>query len=594
MPVVFWVVVLAVIRLTIMPPEACGEATPAEMRTAAAEGARWITRNQQSDGRYTYEYNRETGTVSQDYNVVRHAGVTASLYQAAGKAGATDVLVGADRGTAWMLDHLVRHDDWAALADGSSVPLGASALMLVALSERRLLTGDEQHDEVMRELGRFLVAMQRDDGNFNAYWNVETQQPDTATESIYFPGEANWALALLHEAMPGEGFDAAARAALDNIIVRNEEDTASKVIPAHDHWSAYALGEMAEWGLSDREIDYARNDAAGLALGIRWMAQTNSRPGQWFKDWRGGEARGAAFGTWVEGSAALWRLSAVDSRMAGLRDDIRERASCGASILVDHQAPADADPLEAGAWFLDGVTRMDDQQHVISGLIYTADAMDGDARREPARLGGDDRPNPPALVEPDDDRRIAERLLAPLALILVINPLGAAMVATAFGGRSSSLRLVRVWWVAATGVVVLAALLAGSILEVLNNSLPSWQLAAGAVVLVAVARLFVQRDPFTPAVSGDVPDWLPVVWGIGWLASPALLAVVVADAVDLNRWIALVAAALAMTVAAIGALLGPALLGWLGYRRLRELARLWGLAALIVAATLILEGLNSV
>jgi small neutral amino acid transporter SnatA (MarC family) len=351
---------------------------------------------------------------------------------------------------------------------------------------------------------------------------------------------------------------------------------------------------MAEWGLTDRDIDYAHENAAGLALGIRWMAQTNSPTGQWFKDWRGGEARGAAFGTWVEGSAALWRLSAVDSRMAGLRDDIRERATCGSSILVDHQAPADADPLEAGAWFTNGVTRMDDQQHVISGLIYTADAIDGDARREPARIGGDDRPNPPVLVEPQMDRRIVDRLLAPVALIVIINPLGAAMVATAFGGRSSSLRLVRIWWVGATVIVVLIALLASPILDALRISPPSWQLAAAALVLVAVARLFVQRDPFTPSAAGDVPDWLPVVWGTGWLASPALLAVVIADAADLNRWVALVAAALSVTVAAIFALLGPALLGWLGYRRLRELARWWGLTALLVAAALIIDGLNSV
>ena len=124
----------------------------------------------------------------------------------------------------WMLDRLVRHDDWAALADAESAPLGASALMLVALSERRLLTGDEQHDETMRELGRFLVAMQHDDGSFNAYWDVETEQPDTVTESAFFPGEANWALALLHEAMPDEGFDTAAWAALDDIVLRRDQE----------------------------------------------------------------------------------------------------------------------------------------------------------------------------------------------------------------------------------------------------------------------------------------------------------------------------------------------------------------------------------
>lgn len=594
LPVVFWIVVLAVLRLAVVPPEACGDASPAEMRAAAAEGARWIARNQLSDGRYTYEYNRETATVSLDYNVVRHAGVTASLYQAAGKAGATDVLENADLGTAWMIDQLVRHDDWAALADEQSAPLGASALMLVSLSERRLLTGDGQYDEVMRELGRFLVAMQREDGGFNAYWNIETQQPDVVTESAFFPGEANWALALLHEAMPNDGFDTAAWAALDYIVLRRDQEAGVRMPPRRDHWSAYALGEMAEWGLNDDQIDYARGNAARLAATIRWEAQTESPIGQWFADWRGGEARGASFGTWVEGSPALWRLAAIDPRMADLRDDIRERSACGASILVARQEPVTAEPIEAGAWFVNGVTRMDDQQHAISGLLYTADAIEGDARREPAPLTGDNRPAPPALVDAEDDKRVGDRLLAPLTLILILNPLGAAMVATGFGGRSASLRLGRIWWVGATVLLVCAALLAGPVLDWWDISLPNWQLAAGTLLIVGVLCLFVQRDPFTPPLDDDSPDWISLVWGIGWLATPAAAAVVMAYAVDLNRWIALVAAAIAVTVAAIGALLGPALLGWLGYRRLREIARWSSLFALLPAAKLILDGLNGV
>lgn len=593
-PVVFWIVVLTVVRLVIVPPEACGTSSPAEMRSAAAEAARWIARNQLDDGRYTYEYNRDTGTVSSDYNIVRHAGVTASLYQAVGKANVPDLLDEADLGTEWMLDRLVRHDNWAALADEQSAPLGASALMLVALSERRLLTGDEQHDETMRDLGRFLVAMQRDDGGFNAYWDVDAAQPDTVTESAFFPGEANWALALLHEAMPDEGFDAAAWAALDDIVLRRDQEAGVRLPPRRDHWSAYALGEMAEWRLTDDQIGYARGNAARLAGTIRWEAQTESRIGQWFVDWRGGEARGAAFGTWVEGSPALWRLAAIDPRMADLRDEIRDRSACGASILVERQEPTDSPSIEAGAWFADGVTRMDDQQHAISGLLYTADAIDGDARREPAPLDGDNRPVPPVLVDVEDDRRIADRLTAPLSLILVLNPLGAAMVATGFGGRSASLRLGRVWWFLATAILVVFALIAGTVLDVLQITPASWYYAAGTIVIVSVVSVFVQRDPYTPSIDDDSPEWLAILWGIGWLATPGAVAVVIAYAVDLNPWIALVSAAIAVTFTSIGALLGPALLGWLGYVRLREMARWSSLFSLLPAGMLLLAGWNGV
>ena len=74
LPVAFWVVSLVVLRLAVVPPEACVDATPAEMRASAAAAARWIATNQLDDGRYTYEYNRETGVTSPDYTIVRHAG----------------------------------------------------------------------------------------------------------------------------------------------------------------------------------------------------------------------------------------------------------------------------------------------------------------------------------------------------------------------------------------------------------------------------------------------------------------------------------------------------------------------------------------
>jgi small neutral amino acid transporter SnatA (MarC family) len=351
---------------------------------------------------------------------------------------------------------------------------------------------------------------------------------------------------------------------------------------------------MAEWGLEDHHIDYARGNAARLASTIRWEAQTESRIGQWFVDWRGGEARGAAFGTWVEGSAALWRLAAIDSRMADLRDEIEERSTCGASILVDRQEPVDAEPVQAGAWFTDDVTRMDDQQHVISGLVYTADAIEGVVHREPPQLGVGRVPPQQPLAEPEENRKVVDRLLSPLLLILVINPLVPAMVVTGFGGRTSSLRLSRVWSLAATIVLALAALLAEPTLDLLDISLPSWYLAAGALVVVAVLRLFIERDPFTPTLTDDAPDWLAIIWGIGWIATPAAVAVVMAHSLDLHYMIAFVSAALAVTVASIGALLGPAILARIGYRRMRELARWTSLLALLPAAKLILDGLNGV
>jgi hypothetical protein len=44
--------------------------------------------------------------------------------------------------------------------------------------------------------------------------------------------------------------------------------------------------------------------------------------------------------------------------------------SCEAGVLVDRQVRrTEPNPLARGAWFTDGYTQMDDQQHAIAALL---------------------------------------------------------------------------------------------------------------------------------------------------------------------------------------------------------------------------------
>ena len=67
----------------------------------------------------------------------------------------------------------------------------------------------------------------------------------------------------------------------------------------------------------------------------------------------------------------------ADARLADLRAPLAERATCIAGLAVDEQSDAEdaagaARPERVeGAWFVDGTTRMDDQQHALAGLLRT-------------------------------------------------------------------------------------------------------------------------------------------------------------------------------------------------------------------------------
>ncbi|CAN5735746.1 hypothetical protein BH23CHL2_BH23CHL2_16020 [soil metagenome] len=382
-PLLLWAALLGVVRVVIAPGELCGDGTPAEFRETAIYAAEWLAANQYDDGSYVYEYDRDADQFSNAYNIVRHAGVTMSLYQVAGRLGDEDAFEAAEDGTAYLIDNLYYYDDWAGPAEAGNIKVGAAALMTIALAERRLLTGETTHDDVMRDVGRFMVAQQKENGGFFTKWFLESETMDLVSTSAYYPGEALWALAMLHEAFPDEGWDEAAWRTADFVSLLRDDEEDVPYPPLNDHWAAYGFAEMAEWGLAEHHIEYARRLAARFSLFIRFEAQkTDEGLSLWT---RGDSRRSSALGTWVEGMAALWRLSESDDRMADISEEILEQSRCGADLLVQRQVENEAPPLEAGAWFIDGVTRMDDQQHAISGLIYTADGVEGRVRREPDR-----------------------------------------------------------------------------------------------------------------------------------------------------------------------------------------------------------------
>jgi hypothetical protein len=383
-----WAVGALALRVAIVPAETCPSITSEQALAGAREAAGWIARAQKTDGSYVYEYNLVAGRELGGYNIVRHAGVTMSLYQLA-TTGDEEALAVADRGLAYMEGLLVPHDDWVALAEptgGSDLKLGASALMLAGLAQRRLATEDPAYDGLMRQLARFLLALQQPDGSMLNSWNREAGAPYPEVRSKYATGEAFWALTLLQRIFPGERWDLPATRIADYLALYRDEVEHQKFPPWADQWAAYGLGEMAEWPVAEHHATYARS----LAERFGFLVRVESRRSGGFlnEPIHGVKTRAAGLGTWSEGLDSLWRLASADPRLADLRGKIGERAACAAAILLDRQVTA-AEAAEfpnaalaRGAWYRDNVTRMDDQQHALSGLLAAAPILAERARHD--------------------------------------------------------------------------------------------------------------------------------------------------------------------------------------------------------------------
>ena len=363
---------LAAFRIAVVPAEVCPTVTAAQVAQAADEAAGWLVRGQGEDGRYLYGYHRDTDQVSPDYNGTRHAGVTMALYQYAVEAGRPEVIGAADRGLAFMLDHLVAEGAWQAWqSPGEDVQLGANALLAAALVMRRQATGDRQYDALMGAVGRFLLAQQQPDGRMHVAWDPATRRSDPA-QGKFATGEAAWALALLAGEFPEEGWGAAALPTLDYLAQHRDRDMGF-LTRMPDHWAAYAMGELGPGGLDQVRIDYARQLAGYFGVRLRFEAQRRGTGVNLAVRWVPGTPAGV--GTAGEGMGALWRLAQADPRLADLEPNIEERLSCFAGMMVARQsgaAEADRYPrpdLVRGAWFYRGYVQMDDVQHVMSALL---------------------------------------------------------------------------------------------------------------------------------------------------------------------------------------------------------------------------------
>lgn len=461
----------------IAPPEHCPSVSEDDLRAAATSAAGWIEVNQLDDGSFRYEYSADEQRDLPGYNVVRHAGVVMSMYMAAGY-GVAGTLETGDRGLEWAEAHLTRGDGWIAAGDGPTRPsVGASALLLAGLAERRDATGGDEHDALMRGLAAFLVGQIEPSGSVTNVYDVAAGGPRFGVPSKYATGEAYWALAQAARQFPGEGWDTAA----DRIgaYIAADRDEAEGMRHTRDHWAAYGLSESVASGDADHdrtltgdEAAYARHQAEILGVIVRWMSQQN---GPWGVAVRGPALqRGGAFGTIGEALTRLWRVADTTPELADLREPLAARALCNAAITMEHQVDAsdvdgaaDAD-RRLGAWFYGGTTRMDDQQHALSSLLQAIDIV-----RAGSPSGDEWGGDRPAVV------------LWTIAIVAAINPL---RVARAHGRRRPG-----PWIAVAAGALIAAALLARPLLDAVDVSGPSFRVAAGVLGVIAGAAAFVRR-----------------------------------------------------------------------------------------------------
>lgn len=490
------------------PREHCPDITTDQLRAASTATVDWFVHNQNADGSWLYEYDHTTDQALDDYNLIRHAGVIQSLY-VAHTYGIDGALESADRGMEFVEQRLVNGDGWVAFAEGSTASVGANALLVAGLVERRLDTDDDRYDDLTLQLGRLLADQTEPSGAVLARYDLTTNAPVPGEYSRYYTGEAYWALARLHLFDPDGGWgEISDRVGHYLATVRDEAEDIWP--PLADHWAGYGLDVTSQFPerpagtpLTDDEADYVRRQSGQFGIRVRSVSQG---VGSWGSIVRpGATLRGGGYGVIGEGLTGLWRAAMVDERLADLRTPVGERAICIAALAVDEQVDADeatkyTSPTKVqGAWFIDGVTRMDDQQHALSALLRTINIV-----------GAGDLPGP-------GDGSDLEAWIWVAVVALALNPLRNGLgVPRAGSDPGMRIRVAAAGGLIGAVPVLLAGLLSGAVLDGAGVSASSLRIAVGGVALLGAAadllRPRVNPEPSLPGLRAAlVPVAVPLV-----------------------------------------------------------------------------------
>jgi hypothetical protein len=227
----------------------------AVLRQSLLEAGAFLSRSVLADGRYCYTYEAGRDGCDEDYNLLRHAGTTYSLFQLYREFRDPSFLAAAEKATAWLRKQTrpVEGDAGRAyLLEGDKAKLGAVGLSLLAFVERERAVGDGADRQLMTRLADFVRSQQRDDGYFASYFNWGPRANVPSDNSIYYPGEALLGLVRLYGIDPQPRYLECAVRGSEFLVKKRWRWGGVELYVPPDAWLTQALAELdaiapAEW-----------------------------------------------------------------------------------------------------------------------------------------------------------------------------------------------------------------------------------------------------------------------------------------------------------------------------------------------------------
>jgi hypothetical protein len=238
--------------------------TRTELERGAREGAEFLLRHQEPDGRYTYLYRAHVGVGSdENYNLPRHAGTTYFLAHAARVLDMPAAREGALRALRWLMDTALTRcgsPDHLCIRNGDRANMGSAALTALAASELLRSRDDAEVRTWLVGLTAFIRSQQRPDGELMHEYDLVEDRP-IDVQRMYFSGEAADAL-LASQRVLGDARNLdAARRLMRHLTGAGWNFFGSRYFYGEEHWTCQAAAQAA----------LLADSSAGLDFCVRWL-----------------------------------------------------------------------------------------------------------------------------------------------------------------------------------------------------------------------------------------------------------------------------------------------------------------------------------
>ncbi len=208
-------------------------------------GSEYLRNMIENDGKFIYGYYPISGKKIDNYNILRHAGSIWSLIVCNEKITKEEV----EKTLSYINKNIKEKDSETSFLiekKSNEIKLGGNALAIIAMCEYTEKYKDIRYLEVAKKLGNGIIEMQKDEGQYIHILDVEDFSTKEEYRTVYYDGEATFALSKLYGITKDEKYLKMAEKAIKYFMVHDYTNYC-------DHWISYAVNEITNY-IDDEDI----------------------------------------------------------------------------------------------------------------------------------------------------------------------------------------------------------------------------------------------------------------------------------------------------------------------------------------------------